>query len=214
MPNALSVVRLAGVPVFLWLLLGPHYDIAAIGVLAVGGVTDWLDGFLARRWHQRSRIGQWLDPVADRLYIVAIVLGLALRGFIPWWLVALLLARDVMLVAVIPVLRSRGATSLPVHFIGKAATFCLLYAFPLILLGSLPGDVGSVAKILGWAFAIWGTGLYWWAGLLYVGQAISLVRSSSPVRGTIEAADGRGNSGESGGPDIPSNQSSRDGHRV
>lgn len=177
-PNALSVLRLVGVPLFLWLLLGPRNDLAAIGVLAVGGFTDWLDGFLARRWHQRSRVGQMLDPVADRLYIVAIVFGLAIRDFIPWWLVIVLLVRDVLLVAVIPLLRSRGWTSLPVHFIGKAATFCLLYAFPLIVLGSLSGDIGVAAKVLGWAFAIWGTGLYWWAGLLYIGQAVAVVRAA------------------------------------
>lgn len=177
-PNALSALRLVGVPVFLWLLLGPRNDLAAIGILACSGLTDWLDGFIARRWHQRSRLGQVLDPIADRLYIVAIILGLAIRDFVPWWLVAVLLARDLMLLALVPMLRSRGSSSLPVHFIGKAATFCLLYAFPLILLGGLPGDVGVVAKVVGWAFAIWGAGLYWWAGLLYVRQTMVFVGST------------------------------------
>ncbi|WP_084634898.1 CDP-alcohol phosphatidyltransferase family protein [Propionicicella superfundia] len=177
-PNLLSAVRLLGVPLFVWLLLGPRADLLAVAVLAVGGITDWLDGFLARRWNQRSRVGQVLDPIADRLYILATLLCLAIRGVIPWWLVVLLVLRDIMLVAMVPLLRTRGYTSLPVHFIGKWATFCLLYAFPLILLGSVPGPAGTVARVAGWAFALWGAGLYWWAGLLYVGQTLSLLRST------------------------------------
>jgi cardiolipin synthase len=177
LPNALSALRLLGVPVFVWLLLGPKADVWAIAILAVGGLTDWLDGFLARRWNQRSRVGQILDPIADRLYILAILVCLAIRDIIPWWLVVVLVARDVVLAALVPALKTRGYTSLPVHFVGKAATFCLLYAFPLILLGEFDGAVGTVAKVAGWAFAIWGTGLYWWAGLLYVRQTVTLLRA-------------------------------------
>jgi cardiolipin synthase len=178
LPNVLSLLRLAGVPVMVWLILGPHSDLLAVVVLAVAGFTDWLDGFLARRWHQTSRIGQMLDPVADRLYILAVVLCLATRGIIPWWLVALLVARDLMITALVPLLRTRGYSSLPVHFLGKAATFNLLYAFPLILLGADDGLGWAVAGVLGWAFALWGVGLYWWAGLLYLTQTLSLVRST------------------------------------
>lgn len=178
LPNVLSFIRLLGVPVFLWLLLGPKADVIAVAVLAVGGFTDWLDGYLARKWNQRSRIGQVLDPIADRLYILVTLLGLAVRDIIPWWLVAILVARDVMLLSLVPLLRTRGYTSLPVHFLGKAATFCLLYAFPLVLLGTAAGTLGMVARVAGWAFALWGTGLYWWAGILYLGQTISLLRST------------------------------------
>lgn len=186
LPNMLSMVRLAGVPLFLWLVLGPHEDGVAVLVLMVGGFTDWLDGTLARRWNQRSRLGQMLDPVADRLYILATLLGLALRGIIPWWLVLVLVARDVMLLALVPVLKTRGYTSLPVHFLGKAATFCLLYAFPLVLLGIDAGTVAFVCRVVGWAFALWGAALYWWAGWLYMAQTYVLVRDhprvSVPVR--------------------------------
>ena len=182
-PNALSFTRLLGVPVLLWLILGPRWDLLAVVVLALSGFTDWLDGYLARRWHQTSRIGQMLDPVADRLYILAIVLGLASREIIPWWLVALLILRDVVITLLVPLLKTRGYSSLPVHFLGKAATFNLLYAFPLVLLGA--GDAGALselAKVVGWAFAIWGTGLYWWAGGLYAVQTVRLLRSTPPVR--------------------------------
>ena len=177
LPNLLSFLRLLGVPFFLWLILGPHADGWAVAVLMLAGASDWLDGFLARRWHQTSRVGQMLDPVADRLYIGSTLVALALREIIPWWLVVLLVARDLVMVALVPLLRTRGYTSLPVHLIGKAATFCLLYAFPMVLLGAGEGGFALACKVLGWAFAIWGTSLYWWAGLLYVRQTFHLLQT-------------------------------------
>ncbi len=181
-PNVLSVIRLAGVPVFLWLVLGPHADAWAVVVLAVGGATDFFDGYLARSQHQVSRIGQMLDPIVDRTWIAATLLGLGIREIIPWWLVGVLVARDVCLFLLVPLLRTRGYTSLPVHFLGKVATFFLLYAFPAVLLGagSWPGAI--VFKVVGWAFVIWGSALYWWAGLLYVRQAVSVVSGTRPIR--------------------------------
>ncbi len=177
-PNILSFIRLAGVPLFLWLLLARHADVWAVAVLAVGGATDWLDGQLARRWHQRSRLGQVLDPMADRAYILATLVGLAIRGIVPWWLVVLLAARDVVMATTIwPALRRRGYSSLPVHFLGKAATFALLYAFPLVLLGTGSGVWSEVAKVVGWASVIWGAALYWWSGLLYLGQGAEVIRN-------------------------------------
>ena len=174
-PNFLSILRLAGVPLFLWLVLGPEEDGWALGVLMVSGVTDWLDGYLARRLHQTSQLGQILDPVADRLYILAVVFGLAWRDIIPWWLAFLLPARDLLLWGLVPFLRTRGYHALPVHFLGKAATANLLYAFPLLLLGDGDGVVATLAEVFGWAFAIWGTGLYWWAGILYAWQVRKLL---------------------------------------
>jgi cardiolipin synthase len=181
LPNGLSMLRLLGVPVFLWLVLGPRADALAVGVLIVAGFTDWLDGHLARRWHQRSRLGQMLDPIADRFYILAALIGLAVRGIVPWWLVAVLVARDVVIALLVPVLKTRGYSSLPVHFVGKAATFSLLYAFPLVLLGAGAGPLALAARVVGWAFALWGTGLYWWAGWLYLMQTYRLLRSTPPV---------------------------------
>lgn len=174
-PNIISLVRLAGVPLFLWLVLGPEADGWALGVLMLSGVTDWLDGYLARRLGQTSQLGQILDPVADRLYILAVVVGLAVRDIIPWWLAVLLPARDLLLWGLVPFLRTRGYHALPVHFLGKAATANLLYAFPLLLLGDGEGVVATLAQVFGWAFAIWGTGLYWWAGLLYAWQVRKLL---------------------------------------
>jgi cardiolipin synthase (CMP-forming) len=176
-PNALSALRLALVPVFFWLIIR-HRDGWALAVLAVSGFTDYLDGNLARRWGQVSRLGQLLDPVADRLYILATLLGLTWRDVVPWWLVALVVLRDVLLAFTIPLLARHGYGPLPVHFLGKAATFCLLYAFPLLLLAQIGGPVARTALVVGWAFAWWGTGLYWWAGWLYVRQVRDVVREA------------------------------------
>jgi len=183
LPNVLSLARLLGVPLFVWLVLGPRADGWAVCLLVLAGATDWLDGHLARTWHQTSRVGQMLDPVADRLYIGSTIVALAIRGLIPWWLVAVLVARDVVLLGLVPLLRRRGYTSLPVHLIGKMATFCLLYAFPMVLLGDGSSVLATVAKVAGWAFAVWGTGLYWWAGLLYVRQTWHLMQTPAVPRG-------------------------------
>ena len=119
-------------------------------------MTDYLDGYLARRLHQTSRLGQVLDPVADRLYILAVVIGLALRDVVPWWFAIVLPLRDALLWGLVPVLRTRGYSALPVHFLGKAATFNLLYAFPLLLLGDGTSAAATLAKVFGWAFAVLG----------------------------------------------------------
>ena len=181
-PNAISAARLAGVPVFLWLVLGPRTataDYWAVGLLIVAGASDWLDGKLARALNQGSRLGQVLDPAADRLYIAATIIALAVRGIIPWWLVAILALRELVVGGALAVLKRRvGFGTLQVSLVGKAATLCLLYAFPLLFLGDHPGWGGTLARVIGWAFAIWGTVLYWWAAMLYLTQVRSLARSS------------------------------------
>lgn len=178
-PNALSVLRLLGVPLFLWLLLGPHADIAALVVLALSGFTDWADGVLARKLNQTSKLGALLDPAADRLYILATLVGLTLRHIIPWWLAAIIVGRDLLLSLTLPVLRRHGYGPPPVHYLGKAATFNLLYAFPLLLLAARHGTVADVARPIAWAFTIWGTALYLWAGALYVVQVSQLTRPAA-----------------------------------
>jgi cardiolipin synthase (CMP-forming) len=181
-PNALSAARLAGVPVFLWLVLGPRTataDYWAVALLIVAGATDWLDGKIARALNQGSRLGQVLDPAADRLYIAATIVALAVRTIIPWWLVAVLALRELVVGGALAVLKRRvGFSTLQVSLVGKAATLCLLYAFPLLFLGDHPGWGGTLARVIGWAFAIWGTVLYWWAAMLYLAQVRSLASSS------------------------------------
>jgi cardiolipin synthase (CMP-forming) len=174
-PNLLSLTRLALLPVFLWLVLGPEADGWAVAVLMFMGISDYLDGWIARRWNQSSPLGMILDPVADRLYILATVIGLGLRDIIPIWLAVALPARDLFLWFLVPFLRTRGYSALPVHFLGKAATAALLYAFPLLLIGDGDSGLAQVSRVFGWAFAIWGVGMYWWAGLLYAWQVRRLL---------------------------------------
>jgi len=174
-PNVLSVVRLLGVPVFLWLLLGPHWDVAAIVVLAVAGVTDYLDGKLARLLGQSSRLGALLDPLADRLYIVSTLVAFVLREIIPLWLAVLIVGRDLVLALCLPLLRRYGYPPLQVHYLGKAATFNLLYAFPFLLLAAGDGPVATAAVPVAYAFTVWGVALYLWSGALYLWQVGRLV---------------------------------------
>ncbi|HEX7188250.1 MAG TPA: CDP-alcohol phosphatidyltransferase family protein [Actinomycetes bacterium] len=183
LPNALSALRLLGVPLFLWLVLTER-DELAIAVLMVSGVTDWLDGKIARAWNQMSKVGALLDPAADRLYILATLIGLTVRDVVPLWMTLLLVGRDAFLATLLPVLRRHGYGPLPVHYLGKAATFNLLSGFPLLLLGEGDTVVSNIAHAFGWAFAIWGTVLYVWAGVLYTVQVRQLV--------VADRADGAG----------------------
>jgi cardiolipin synthase len=180
-PNAISLVRLLLVPVFAWLIVAGH-DVVALVVLAAAGASDWLDGFLARRLHQTSRLGRVLDPAADRLYIFVTLIGLAYRDLVPWWLVGVIVLRELVLAGTIPVLSRYGYGPLPVHMAGKAGTFGLMYAFPLLLLAEVPGALGHAAGVFGWASALWGVGLYWFACLLYVEQVVSIARTGSGRR--------------------------------
>lgn len=178
-PNLLSVLRLFGVPLFLWLLLGPHADGWAIGVLALSGFTDWADGVLARKLNQTSDFGAMLDPLADRLYILATLVGLVLRHVIPLWLAIVLIGRDLVLLVALWRLRRRGYGPPEVHYLGKAATFCLLYAFPLLLLATHARSITGFTAPLAWAFTIWGTALYLWAGGLYLVQVRLIIRATT-----------------------------------
>jgi len=176
-PNALSVLRLLGIPVFYWFVIKGH-DAIAISLLAGAGLTDYLDGKIARRFNQYSRLGALLDPLADRFYILATLIGLSVRDIIPWWFGALLIARDLFLALFLPGLKRAGHGPLPVTFLGKAGTFNLLYAFPILLLGQGTSTVASIAHPIGWAFAIWGAGLYLISGYHYALQARNVIRES------------------------------------
>ncbi|WP_235518340.1 CDP-alcohol phosphatidyltransferase family protein [Cellulomonas sp. Leaf334] len=177
-PNVISLVRLLLVPVFALLIVRGH-DGWAVAVLAVSGASDWLDGVLARRLGQVSRLGQLLDPAADRLFIIVTLVALAWSGVVPWWLLGVLVLRDVVLAVMLVVLARAGFAPLQVHLAGKAGTFALLYAFPLLLLAQWSSWVGVVAGVVGWACALWGVALYWFSAVVYLTQARHLLREST-----------------------------------
>jgi cardiolipin synthase len=185
-PNLITALRLLGIPVFLYLLLGVEggeQDVAALVVLAVGGSTDWLDGWVARRIGQVSRIGELLDPVVDRLYILATLVGFTAREIVPWPFTAALLARELVLLAALAVLRRAGYGPLPVHYLGKTATAFLLVAFPMLLLATAVPATAAWASPTGWALGWWGLVLYWVAGLLYLAQTAQLLRAPATSGG-------------------------------
>ena len=218
-PNIISMARLLGVPVFLWLVLGPRSATAdwwAVGLLIASGASDWLDGKIARALNQQSRLGQLLDPAADRLYIVATIVALAVRGIIPWWLVVVLAAREV-------VLGVRAAAAAPAR-LGRAAGELRGQgrdAVPAVRVpAAVPGRARDQLRRDGpgrrWAFAIWGSALYWCAGLLYIVQARALLAAGPPgndaggpataateTKGALRSGEGSGDGGRRGDPAAP-----------
>jgi cardiolipin synthase len=181
-PNALTALRGLGVPLFIWLALDLHADGWAIFVLALGGITDYLDGKLARMWNQTSRFGELADPAIDRVYILATLIVLYLRDALPLWVIIALIGRDFILALVTIALTRNGLPPLKVSYIGKAATFNLLYAFPLLLLALSDSLAGTLAYIFGWAFAIWGIALYLFTGVSYFLSAVKSIRVPPSAR--------------------------------
>ena len=175
-PNLLSAIRLALIPVFIYLLMFAHANAWAVVILMSSGASDWADGKIARSLNQSSRLGGLLDPAADRLYMVTVPLVMALSGMMPWWFVVTLLLRDVLLTATLPLLRSRGLSALPVIYIGKAATFALMSGFPLVLLGTGDALWSRVIGAFGWGFLFWGLYAYLWSFVLYAVQTALVVR--------------------------------------
>jgi len=167
-PNAISALRLLALPVLMWLILSDRYG-WALGVLIAAGISDYLDGIVARATGQVSRLGEILDPLADRLYIAGTLIAMAIAAIIPWWLLAILLARDLVVGLFLVVLKRHGVTGIPVTFLGKTATFLLFWGFPLLLVGATDWSSADVSLILGWGLILWGSFLYWWVGLEYIG---------------------------------------------
>lgn len=165
-PNLISASRLLGVPFFFHAITERNFGLALAFVI-YAGFSDWADGKIARSLNQYSKLGENLDPMADRLYIASTIIGLAIIEVLPWWLVVAILARDACMFAYLGWLRTRGIFGVPVHYIGKAATMLLLYAFPVLILGEAVPAFHDACRAFGWAFGLWGLGMYWYAAFLY-----------------------------------------------
>lgn len=169
-PNLISVLRLAGIPVFLWLLLGQDRPIAAGILFAVLGATDWVDGYIARHFDQGSEIGKILDPVSDRIMLIAGALGLMISGDVPLWVGVVVLFREAALSIVTLVLAAAGARRIDVQWVGKAGTLALMFAFPLFVVVSEldPSGLRDVIELVTWLFTIGGLILSYYAAARYV----------------------------------------------
>ncbi len=181
-PNALTFLRFLGIPLFIALAQSGNSDGWAILVLAIGGATDYFDGKLARALNQESKFGEIADPTIDRLYIAATLVVLYIREAIPLWLIAVLVIRDLTMAILAGFLQLKGLPPLTVTYLGKAATFNLLYAFPFLLLALSDSWYGTIAFVCGWAFAIWGVALYCGTAIGYFQTGLRSARVPSSNR--------------------------------
>jgi cardiolipin synthase (CMP-forming) len=183
-PNILSMFRLLLIPVFFVLLLVGQFGWALL-LIAVSAITDFVDGYVARHFNQVTRLGQLLDPAADRLFILTTLIGLGWVGVLPWWFIGVIVARDVLLLVLGVVLANHRFGPLPVHHLGKMGTFAILFTMPVLLLATAFPGTAWIALPVGWAAGIWGVFLYWWAGVAYALQAARMIRE---IRGAPASA--------------------------
>lgn len=175
-PNLISFIRLLLVPVLVWLMVGERDYAASLIVLFVIGFSDWADGKIARFWHVESKIGAYLDPAADRLLTVCVPISMAVVGFLPWWIVGVLVFRDVFLTLLMPIYERRGLR-MSVIYLGKLATASLMVAFPIVLIANLNGSWNDWVEPLSWAILLWAVALYVWTGVLYTYRAFLLYKN-------------------------------------
>lgn len=191
-PNLLSLLRLACVPVFVWLLLGRGDRLEAAVLLAVLGATDWVDGFVARRYNQVSNVGKVLDPTADRALLIVGVVAILIDGAVPAWIAWLAIAREAFVAIGTLLLLALGGRRIDVQLTGKAGTFLLMMAFPLFLASSDVDFAGrEVAEVLAWPCAVVGLAFAWYSAITYIPLARAALR---------EGRKGRPPKGERAGP--------------
>lgn len=184
-PNAISILRLGLIPVFVVLVVR-HQDLAALIVVAVSSVSDWADGFIARKFNQVSELGKTLDPIADRCFIGVAFIVLVFRGEIPLYMLLLVLSRDVVMLVLVSLIARIGEKPMAVTLVGKGATLCLLVALPLFIFAALTSDfdaVSHVARILAWVFAIVGVSFYWLSAVQYLVRGVAILRQAHITKG-------------------------------
>ncbi len=187
-PNLITMMRLLCIPVFLWLLFGAHRQIAAAVLLAVLGATDWVDGFVARRYHQVSTLGKVLDPMADRILVGTAVISVMVYGAVPLWFGLATIAREVLVSAMVVLLAGLGAARIDVLWVGKAGTFGLMFAYPAFLLGDGTASWQEPVRFIAWVTGLTGLALAWCAAASYVGPARRALRQGRAARRTRSVA--------------------------
>ena len=175
-PNILSLLRLASVPVFVWLFVTGSEDLA-VGLYAAAAWTDFFDGYIARRTNSISELGKLLDPLSDRLLILALTIALVARGVLPWWLAAAVIVRDVLVLSLFPLFDRRGVGRIPVNFTGKLATACLLLGLTLLAWGETSFPLERQTSGVGLAFTVAGAAFYWAAAVLYARAVAERLRA-------------------------------------
>jgi cardiolipin synthase (CMP-forming) len=176
-PNLLSFLRLATVPVFVWLFIVDEPN-AAVALYAAAAWTDFFDGYLARRLNAVTELGKLLDPLADRVFIVALAVALVAADALPLWLALGLLTRDLLLVGAFPFVDRRGITRIPVSFAGKTATAMLLFGLTLIAYSETTFPGSDLPDETGFVFTLGGGILYWITAVLYGRVALTRFRKS------------------------------------
>ena len=179
--NLITLVRLAGLPLFVWLMVVPAAYGSAFAVLVAVGTTDWIDGYVARRFNQITRLGRVLDPLIDRLLLATSAITLVVVGFLPLLLALCLVVRDVVLVGM-ALVRFGALPPIPVSRVGKFATACLLVGVPGFLLGNMDWPGATGALVLAWVFVVVGIVGYYVAGLQYARAAAALQRPGRQLR--------------------------------
>ena len=181
-PNVITMVRLLCIPLYLWLLFGAHRQIAAAVLLAALGATDWVDGFVARRYGQVSTFGKVLDPTADRILVGTAVISIMVYGAVPLWFGLATIAREVLVSAMVLLLAALGAARIDVLWVGKAGTFGLMFAYPTFLLGDGTAAWQEPIRIIAWVTGLIGLSLAWWAAGSYIAPARQALRQGRAAR--------------------------------
>jgi cardiolipin synthase len=189
-PNVITLVRLLCIPVFLWMLFGRHWQTASAFLLAVLGATDWVDGYVARRYHQVSNFGKVLDPTADRLLVGTAVISVMVYGAVPVWFGVATITREVLVSAMVVLLASLGAARIDVLWVGKAGTFGLMFAYPAFLLGYGNAGWQEPIKVVAWVTGVTGLALAWYAAGSYIGPARKALREGRAARRSSEPEPG------------------------
>jgi len=189
-PNVITLVRLACIPLFLWMLFGKNWQTASAVLLAVLGATDWVDGFVARRYGQVSTFGKVLDPTADRLLVATAVISVMVYGAVPLWFGIATIAREVLVSVMVLLLASLGAARIDVLWVGKAGTFGLMFAYPTFLLAYGDATWQEPFKVIAWGTGIVGLALAWYAAGSYIGPARDALRKGRAARRSREAEPG------------------------